>query len=160
MSFCGLWLQSTSNEQRSDWDLPGRSQGQEVFFVVDMWGVKGAYSDGKWHKLIHQFSRDWASQNPAQEPATLWSSVSPCDIFENGTSCYMTASTRLPGVFFDHLAELMEKHCGTHVEVLDVDFELPFGEIEGWRAYLHFEQSKLWQTDDKGGWCEVADWLG
>ncbi|ABP81077.1 hypothetical protein [Stutzerimonas stutzeri] len=129
----------------------------KVFFVIDMWGIEGPYGDGKWHKLIHQFASEWASQNPAQEPATLWSVVRPCDIFENGTSCYMTSSTKLPGAFFDRLADFMEKHCGAHVQVLDVDFELPFGTIEGWRAYLHFEQGKLWLPDDEGGWCEAAD---
>lgn len=132
-----------------------RPQKVKIFFVVDMWGIQGPYGDGNWHELIHKFSRGWVSELPDQEPATLWSVVRPCDIFESGTSFYMTASSKLPGIFFDRLAEFMEKHCGSHVEVLDVDFDLPFGEIEGWRAYLHFEQAKLWAMDEEGGWGEA-----
>ena len=128
----------------------------KVLFVVDMWGIEGPYADGKWHILIQQFAREWLLRNPAQDRATIWSVVRPCDVFDNGTSCYMTASTKLSGFFFDYLAELMEIHCGTHVEVLDVDFELPFEKIEGWRVYLHFEQGKLWLPDHEGGWTEAA----
>lgn len=62
-----------------------------------------------------------------------------------------------PRSFFDHLAGFMEKYCGAHFEVLDVDFELSFGEIEGWRAYLHFEQGNLWLPNGEGGWCEAVD---
>ena len=129
----------------------------KVFFVIDMWGIEGPYGDGNWHELIRRFASEWIERHPAQEPATLWSVVRDCDIFESGKSCYMTSSTKLPGVFFDHLAGFMEKHCGAHFEVLDVDFALPFGEIEEWRVYLHFEQGKLWLPDDEGGWCEAAD---
>lgn len=129
----------------------------KVFFVVDMWGIEGPYGDGKWHDLIQKFASAWASQNQSQAPATLWSVVRDCDIFESGKSCYMTSSTQLPGVFFDHLAGFMEKYCGAHFEVLDVDFELSFGEIEGWRAYLHFEQGNLWLPNGEGGWCEAVD---
>ncbi|WP_404440037.1 hypothetical protein [Stutzerimonas chloritidismutans] len=126
----------------------------KIFLVVDMWEIDGFYGDGKWHKLINQFAEEWAAHNRDQEPATLWAVVRPCDIFDNGTSCYMTSSSKLPGTFFDKLASYMKEHCGPHFEVLDVDFELPFRNIEGWRAYLHFEQGKLWEPNDEGGWCE------
>ena len=129
----------------------------KVYFVVDMWGIEGPYGDGNWHELIQKFASEWVSKSPAQESATLWSVVRDCDIFENGKSCYMTSSSKLPGVFFDHLAGHMEKHCGAHVEVIDVDFELPFDEIEGWRAYLHFELGKMWLPDDEGGWHEAVE---
>tara|TARA_B100000749_G_scaffold275325_1_gene260802 strand:- start:1242 stop:1355 length:114 start_codon:yes stop_codon:yes gene_type:complete len=37
----------------------------------------------------------------------------------------MVASSKVPEVFFDHLAKLIEKHCSANVEMLYVDFELP-----------------------------------
>lgn len=129
----------------------------KVFFVIDMWGIEGPYGDGNWHELIQKFASEWASQNPSQEPATLWSVVRDCDIFENGKSCYMTSSSKLPRVFFDQLAEFMAKHCGPHVKVQDVGSEMSFGDIKGWRIYLHFEQAKLWERDDEGGWCVVSE---
>lgn len=126
------------------------------FLVVDMWGIEGPYSDGKWHKLIWHFASEWVKFYPEQETATLWSIVRPCDVFANGTSCYITASAQLPSLFFDRLAEFIKKHCGSHVQILEVDFELPFKRAEGWRAYLHFEDAKLWEPSDEGGWYEVV----
>jgi hypothetical protein len=129
----------------------------KVYFVIDMWGIEGPYGDGDWHELIQQFASEWASQNPAQEPATLWSIVRDCDVFESGKSCYMTSSTKLPKVFFERLHRVMAKHCGSHFAVLDAEPDSPFEANKGWRAYLHFEQGKLWLPDDEGGWCEAAD---
>lgn len=129
----------------------------KVFFVIDMWGIEGPHGDGNWHELIHQFASDWVVRNPTQEPATLWSVVMPCEVFDNGTSCYMTSSSELSEMFFDQLAEFMAKHCGPHVKVLDVDAELPFGDIKGWRTYLHFEQAKLWERGDEGDWRVVSE---
>lgn len=126
------------------------------FLVIDMWGIEGPYSDGKWHKLVWEFANEWIQSHPEQETATLWSLVRPCEVFANGTSCYFTASTKLPSLFFDRLAELFLEQCGPHVEILEVDFELRFNKAEGWRAYLHFEDSKLWEPCDEGGWSEVS----
>ena len=123
-----------------------------LLFVVDMWGIEGPYADGNWHKLIHQVARSWATENPNQEPATLWSVVRPCDFFDNETSCYMTCSTKLPDIFFDQLNSYMTQYCGPHVTVAEVDFDLPFKSIEGWRAYLHFEQGQVWGQTDAISW--------
>ena len=128
----------------------------KVFFVVDMWGIEGPYGDGNWHELIRRFASEWIERNPDQEPATLWSVVRDCDIFDNGKSCYMTSSSKLSKVFFEQLAVFMARHCGPHVKVLDEGYDMPFGDIKGWRAYLHFEQTKVWEPDDEGGWCVVT----
>lgn len=82
-----------------------------LLFVVDMWGIEGPYADGKWHKLIHQAARSWVAENPNQEPATLWAVARPCDFFDNGTSCCMTSSAKLPDIFFDQLNSYMAQCC-------------------------------------------------
>ena len=56
---------------------------------------------------------------------TLWSVGKSCDIFDDGKSYYMVASSKVPEVFFDHLTKLIEKHCSAHVEMLYVYFKLP-----------------------------------
>ena len=123
-----------------------------LFFVVDMWGIEGPYADGNWHQLIHQAAQSWITEFPDQPPATLWSVVQPCDLFDNGSSCYMACSTKLPDMFFHGLNSYLFERFGNHVTVAEVDFDLPFKNIEGWRAYLHFEQGRVWEQTDAVSW--------
>ncbi|MFV3415495.1 hypothetical protein ACNFH8_24825 [Pseudomonas sp. NY15436] len=120
-----------------------------LFIAIDMWGIEGQYADGNWHSLVHDFAMDWARKNPQQENATLWSSVQPCAIFLNGTSCYMATSTKLPRKFLQDLESHLQTHCGSHTKIAG---EVMVSRADGWRPYLHFEAGNVWEQIDAVEW--------
>lgn len=85
------------------------------------------------------FAVDWSQKHPEQATATLWSSVQPCSIFTNGSSCYIAgnAHTRC---FFQQLEVFLRAAFGdycTHWRKIQVN-------ADEWRVYLHFESGGVW----------------
>ena len=125
-----------------------RSKSPTLFLAIDMWGIEGEYADGNWHDLLNQFALSWASAHPEQGAATLWSSVQPCALFNNGSSCYLAGSSKLPENFYQEMKVFLRSKFGSHVLVggeIQVD-------LDSWRVCLHFENGAVWEKDDDGEW--------
>ncbi len=129
-----------------------RSKKPSLFLAIDMWGIEGEYADGNWHGLIHEFAHNWSAAHPQQDTATLWSSVQPCALYNNGTSCYLAGSSKLPDGFFSQLESHLRARIGSHARI--------GGEIlvdaEEWRVYLHFENGCVWEKYNGYEWRELA----
>jgi hypothetical protein len=128
-----------------------RSKQPTLFLAIDMWGIEGEYADGNWHVLLHRFALDWSKKHPDQAPATLWSSVQPCSFFANGSSCYVSGSSRLPDAFFQQLESFLRSEFGNCARI--------GGEIQvnpdEWRVYLHFENGAVWEKYNGYEWREL-----
>ena len=125
-----------------------RSKKPTLFLAIDMWGIEGEYADGNWHVLLHRFALDWSNAHPDQETATLWSSVQPCALFSNGSSCYVAGSSKLPEAFFQQLEGFMRLKFGSHARIggeIQVD-------LDEWRVYLHFENGSGWEKYNGYEW--------
>ena len=125
-----------------------RSKKPTLFLAIDMWGIEGEYADGNWHVLLHRFALDWSNAHPDQETATLWSSVQPCALFSNGSSCYVAGSSKLSEAFFQQLEGFMRLKFGSHARIggeIQVD-------LDEWRVYLHFENGSVWEKYNGYEW--------
>ncbi|WP_225776499.1 hypothetical protein [Pseudomonas sp. Marseille-Q5115] len=125
-----------------------RSKKPTLFLAIDMWGIEGEYGDGNWHELLRQFALDWAVAHPDQPAATLWSSVQPCTLFPNGSSCYVAGSSKLPEAFLQQLERLLRSKLGNHA---CIGGEVQVN-VDEWRVYLHFERGEVWEPYDGFDW--------
>lgn len=116
-----------------------------------MWEIEGAYADGKWHELIHDFAKSWVIKNDFQGKGTLWSVVFPSvNFYHPGNSCFI-AAIGLPEEF---LAELESSLIAIHEQVRLSDYDI-VTRNNGWRPYLHFENGKVWEVLDASSWIEI-----
>ena len=125
-----------------------RSRHPTMFLAIDMWGIEGEYADGNWHVLLHRFAVEWSQKHPEQATATLWSSVQPCSIFTNGSSCYIAGSAQLPDAFFQQLEVFLRAAFG---DCARIGGEIQVNADE-WRVYLHFESGGVWEKYNGYEW--------
>ncbi len=120
---------------------------------IDMWEIQGEYSDGKWHQLIHNYTKLWVSENDFKDRATFWSVVLPSVNFQHQGNSFFIVGCCTPDSFMSGLAEFLSGKLLKQVRMSD---EVIATRKDGWRPYLHLEQGKVWEFCDGFEWIEIA----
>jgi len=120
---------------------------------IDMWEIQGEYSDGKWHELIHNYTKQWVSENDFKDRATFWSVVLPSVNFHHqGNSCFIVGCCT-PDKVLNGLEVFLSGKFPKQVRLSD---EVIATRKDGWKPYLHLEQGKVWEYCDDIEWIEIV----